>query len=493
MRNICFLSILCCILLSTQAQTLNVNMNDVTYAFPASQTNEMVFDDGVILTICGKTFPLSEVTSMTIDNSIVTDNTVDIKYEGNSAKVIISGNVAKNVSANVNGGHVTVIADDNLSEKISYHLSGNSQDGSFYMKGNYGITLKLDGVSLSNPDSAAINIQNGKMINVELSTGTSNYLSDGLTHVTDDDSDGHKAAFYIDGHSSWSGMGTLVVDGNVKHGYSSDEYTLFESGIGQLTINSSVGDGMHVNQYFQMQGGTVAINAKGDGIDIGKKKSDKENNGNMLLEGGTLNVTSTGAAARALKCENNMIISGGIITASTSGDAIYESSDNDVSSAAVAKCDGTFTMTGGTIYFTSTGSGGKGINSTGEIIISGGSTTIVTTGAVYAYNSELDSKPHGVKSDVDITLSGGDILVCASADNGCAFKTSDNVFTNGATLMGIGDKATTGSASSTHNSKKYSGVKVTGGSTLSYDGVSFVIPEIYNNSKAKIIVSSPSM
>ena len=252
-------------------------------------------------------------------------------------------------------------------------------------------------------------------------------------------------------------------------------------------------DGLHINQYFQMKGGTVTISAAGDGIDVGAKKSDKENNGNLLIDGGTLTVSTTGDATKALKCDNNMVITGGTINASTSGNGIYESDENDVSSCACAKCDGAFTMSAGTLTLTSTGSGGKGINSTGEVVISGGTLTVVTTGSVYAYNSELDSKPHGVKCDTDITLSGGEILVCASSDSGCAFKTDFNVFTNGATMMGIGDKATTGSASSTHESKKYSGVKVVGGTTLTYDDVSFLIPSIYNNSKAKVIVSSPSM
>jgi hypothetical protein len=59
--------------------------------------------------------------------------------------------------------------------------------------------------------------------------------------------------------------------------------------------------------------------------------------------------------------------------------------------------------------------------------------------------------------------------------------------------MGIGNKATTPAATSTHGYKKYSGVNVTSGSTISYDGVSFIIPSGYSISNAKVFVSSPSM
>lgn len=493
MKKLTFLAMACSMFISVGAQTLKVNIGDVTYAFPAQQTGDMLFESDNLLNICGKSFAISEISNMTVDQSSVTDNFIDVSYAGNSAKVVVPGNVAKYLTVKVDGGHVAVVADPNLSEKVTYHLTGNTSNGSFYMSGDTGITLMLDGVTLTNPDSAAINIQNGKMIKVNLVSGTSNYLSDGLTNVANDGSNAHNAAFYIDGHSSWTGSGVLTIAGNVKHAYSSDEYTLFEDGLGEVTVSSAMSDGLHINQYFQMKGGTVTISAAGDGIDVGAKKSDKENNGNLLIDGGTLTVSTTGDATKALKCDNNMVITGGTINASTSGNGIYESDENDVSSCACAKCDGAFTMSAGTLTLTSTGSGGKGINSTGEVVISGGTLTVVTTGSVYAYNSELDSKPHGVKCDTDITLSGGEILVCASSDSGCAFKTDFNVFTNGATMMGIGDKATTGSASSTHESKKYSGVKVVGGTTLTYDDVSFLIPSIYNNSKAKVIVSSPSM
>ena len=59
--------------------------------------------------------------------------------------------------------------------------------------------------------------------------------------------------------------------------------------------------------------------------------------------------------------------------------------------------------------------------------------------------------------------------------------------------MGIGGKAITPATSSTHGYKKYTGIAVTGGQTLSYDGVTFTIPSNYSNSSAKVLVSSASM
>ncbi|MBP5387868.1 MAG: carbohydrate-binding domain-containing protein [Prevotella sp.] len=491
MKKILTIAILSVLTLTASAQTLRVNMGDVTYAIPASQAGDMLYQEGSTLKIGDKVYSLSDITTITIDNRSVSDNSVVVNYSGNTAKVEISGNIAPFITAKVNGAHVCVAATDDLVQNVTYTLSGNSNNGSFYMEGSQAMQLVLNNISLTNPDSAAINIQNGKMIGVELAAGTSNSLADGLTSVVDDGSDGHKCAFYINGHSSWTGSGSLTITGNVKHAYDSDEYTLLNEGLGVITVNA-IGDGFHINQYFKMLGGTLNITAAGDGIDVEKKKSDKTDNGYLTISGGTLTVTTTGNATKAMKCDSNMIVTGGVITASTSGTAIYEADVADISSNAAAKCDGTFTMSGGTMSLTSTGAGGKGINATGAISISGGTLTVVTTGKVFEYGT-LDTKPQAIKSDQSITLSGGTILSCASEDSGTAFKTDYEVFTNGATLMGIGGKATTGAKSSTHGSKKYKDINVKGGSTQSYDGVTFTIPAIYSNTEAKIIVSSPSM
>ena len=481
MKKTILLTLACVVSLALKAQTLNVNIGDVTYAIPASQAGEMLYENGTTLTIGNKTYSLNEITNITVDEQAVEANTIDVNYSDAGAKVRISGDVAAYITARVNGAHVTIDASPNLAQEITYNLGGSSQNGSFYMAGSYKMELALNDLVLANPDSAAINIQNGKQTKVKIN-GT-NSLTDGLRGV-DDDSDGHKAVFYIDGHSEWNGSGTLTITGNVKHGLSTDEYVEIKKNFGTLVINGTPGDGLH----FQMKGGNVSITAVGDGIDVGAKKSEKENNGQIIIEGGDLQITVTGDAVKGLKCETDMSILGGTITINTSGDAVYEESEQDLSSCAAVKCDGILTISGGTLWLASTGAGGKGINADGAININGGNITVVTTGEVHEYGS-LDSKPQAVKSDGNITLAGGEILSCASQHSGTAFKTDYQVLTNGATVMGIGGKATTAANTSTCTSNKYSGVNVQGGSTISYDGVSFVIPEIYNNPSAKIMVS----
>ena len=64
--------------IAASAQTLNVKVGNVTYLFPAADAGDMTYTDGSTLTIMGKTFSLSEVSQMTVDNSEVSASSVAV-------------------------------------------------------------------------------------------------------------------------------------------------------------------------------------------------------------------------------------------------------------------------------------------------------------------------------------------------------------------------------------------------------------------------------
>ena len=88
------------------AQTLNVQVGNVTYQFPAAQAGEMTYTDGTTLTVMGKAFILSDITSMTVDNTEVTDGSIGVIYNGSAASVTVAGNIAQYVTPTVSGAHV---------------------------------------------------------------------------------------------------------------------------------------------------------------------------------------------------------------------------------------------------------------------------------------------------------------------------------------------------------------------------------------------------
>ena len=130
--------------IAAEAQTLNVQVGSVTYQFPAAQCGEMTYQDGTTLSIQGKAFTLTDITGMTIDQSKVADNTVTVVYNGSTATVTVSGNIAQYVTPTISGAHVSIAQSDNVTEEITYKLSGTSSDGEFYTSGSYKATVEMN-------------------------------------------------------------------------------------------------------------------------------------------------------------------------------------------------------------------------------------------------------------------------------------------------------------------------------------------------------------
>jgi hypothetical protein len=81
-------------------------------------------------------------------------------------------------------------------------------------------------------------------------------------------------------------------------------------------------------------------------------------------------------------------------------------------------------MTAGTLTITSTGDGGKGINCSENIEVSGGTLFVETEGG------NVQSKPKAVKSDTGIILSGGSFTATTvkswACDNGYDSETESD-------------------------------------------------------------------
>ena len=423
------------------AQTLNVQVGNVTYQFPASQAGVMPFSDGTTLTVMNKAFALSEVSNMYVDETAVTDNLVSIVYSSSSVSVTVAGNVAQYVTPTINGAHVT-IAQSNTeavnNDEITYQLSGTSSNGSLSLSGSYTCTVSLAGVTLTNPSGAAINITNSKRIQLSAKNGTTNTL-------TDCASGSQKACVYSKGQLQLQGNGTLNVVGKTKHGIKSASYISIKN----LTLNitSTVGDGINCEEYMYIQSGTITLSGIGDdGIqcDLGGTAStgittdhEDEDTGNIYISGGTVKVAVTAAAAKGIKAEGDMYITDGVVTATTSGGGAWDSDDLKTKACAGLSADGNIAISGGTLTLTSTGAGGKGISGDGTFVVSDSAViTVKTSGqAVVAsstgtistvsnsstldhYSTNYKSSPKGIKIDGAITITGGKVSVTTSGAGG---------------------------------------------------------------------------
>ncbi len=364
-----FLAALVATAIGVQAQTVNVNQGSVTYAIPAAEAGQMPFGNATTLTIGERTYTLNDITNITIDDTKVDNNTVKVTYNGETAHVVIAGNIAPFVEATVKGAHVALVQDDEYAgDEITYELSGTSDNGSFWMDGKLKASFLLNGLTLHNPDSAAINIRDGKRISLELAEGTANSISDG-------EGGDWKACLMVKGHTELKGGGSLTIEGNTGHAFWGKEYIEVKKTFGTLNITKAIGDGINVNQYFEMKGGTISISGVGDdGIqlsydtdDDGNIVDEDENTGEASLKGGTLTINTTGAGSKGIKTEGRFLMTGGELNVTQQG--AVDASGTDLDYCAGVRAKGDIAIQGGQLTVNSTANGGRGLNTDGAITI----------------------------------------------------------------------------------------------------------------------------
>ena len=295
------------------------------------------------------------------------------------------------VTLTVNGGHIT--ANHGSATGICYVLSGTTTDGSFTVVGEKKYEVKLNGVNITNPDSAALNLLSKKRAFVVLSEGSSNTLTDGSTSQND-----HKGALYAKGKLLFSGKGQLAVNGNYNNAIHSADYIVFSTGC-NIYAQSSQNHGIKAN----------------DGI---------------YINGGILNVEVSAAAAKGINCESHIVVNGGRTTVITTGGGTYDTDDLEAKGSACIKADSTLTVNGGELWLKSTGDGGKGINVDDAITINGGALYIITEGGQYKSNNDTSS-PKGIKSDGDLIINDGKIWVRTNGYNGEGIETKSTLTING--------------------------------------------------------------
>ena len=259
---------------------------------------------------------LNFMTLLALTSSVyaIDKNTVEVTYDGDKAVVNIADNISGYVSASIDRAYVKLIqaetVADNAPGEIYYILSGSTTDGSFYLSGSYKASVTLNGLTLTNPQGPAIDIQNGKRINLRIENETTNSLTDGA-------GGDWKGCFVCKGHTEFKGKGTLTVNGKTAHGIWSKEYVEVKNCT--INVESALKDGINCNQYFLMESGTVNITSPGDdGIQVSLKDEkstgtttdhEDEDSGNFYMTGGTLKITGHGGVC--IKADGTISYSGG--------------------------------------------------------------------------------------------------------------------------------------------------------------------------------------
>lgn len=261
----------------------------------------------------------------------------------------------------------------------TYVFSGDCDNGSITVKkGVTGVTIVLNGLTLTNDDSAAITLNKTAEASLIAAAGTTNTVAD-----TEGSNDENAAVKVKSGAAlAIGGTGTLTVDGNAKNGIKGAADAVITVAEVKLNINAA-NDGLSCDDELNITGGTLSITAGGDAV---KASPDTGDTGNP-------DTTSLG----------NVTISGGTLTLATGDDGVH--ADNDL----VIGTKGASSTSTPRINITASY---EGLEGTTVTVYSGDIDVVASDDGVNAANSTL-----GERSDkYAISIAGGDLYIDAGSD-----------------------------------------------------------------------------
>jgi hypothetical protein len=217
---------------------------------------------------------------------------------------------------------------------------------------------------------------------------------------------------------------------------------------GQLDLAHSgvMSKGIRCDGTFRLEGGDITLQASGAAQIVNKDPSYSTaiKVGNYEGTGGTVTVTATGFAGRAISVDGDMQVTDGIYTLTCSGDGgTYTTTNNqtDGYGACGIKTDGNLTLAGGTYTIRMTGKGGKGIHADGKATFGttdGGAPNIdvATSGTVIASSGwgtsdDFIGTAKAIKIEGDIVVNDGNILAKTTSNGGEGLESKASITFNG--------------------------------------------------------------
>jgi hypothetical protein len=326
--------------------------------------------------------------------------TIAIAFSGTSATITPA--TTAGVTITQTGGDVTI---NSTATGVGFTVSGTIADGSVKIYSDKKFLLTLNNANITNLNGPAINIQSSKRAFVTVADGSTNTLADGVVYATS--TEDQKGTFFSEGQLIFGGTGTLNIAGNNKHGLVSDDYVRVISGT--INITKSISDGIHTNSAFIADGGKIKIISGTDGIETEKGRI-------IINDGSSINITAGGDGIKASYTGTDVAI------------VPY------------------LNINGGTINVTSTG--GEGIASKNILTINKGNIKVVAIddafnaetaiyingGNIYAQSSANDA----MDSNGTFTLTGGKVLAIGAGTPESSIDCADRVFKiTGGQLVGI--------------------------------------------------------
>ncbi|MBR2811498.1 MAG: carbohydrate-binding domain-containing protein, partial [Solobacterium sp.] len=303
------------------------------------------------------------------------------------------------ITAEGSGSYTIDGTDLTISGSGTYVLAGSCSDGSVTVKkGTEGVTLVLDGLTLSSSTTAPLSCNKSTEVTIVAKAGTVSTLADAACNNDElypDNSEAENAVIKCkDGSDvTLTGTGVLNISALGKNGIKSGS-TTEEEGEASLTIENltlnvtaAVNDGIHAEARLDILSGNVTVSAADDGI-----KSDYD-----------LTFGTSESGPKVLVSKSTEGIEGASITFNNGNIEVHADED--------------------------------GVNAANSDLAGYAFSLIVNGGILYVDAAAGD----GLDSNGTITFNGGTVHVLAAASNdNCAIDTVSGYTVNGGTVLALG-------------------------------------------------------
>ena len=275
----------------------------------------------------------------------------------------------KDTSITVDGDNATVSGTTvTISHSGTYMIDGTLDDGQINVNipdetaDAETVKLFLNGVNITGKSAPAILVTNAENTSINLVDGSKNTVSDGDTAYAGD----YLGAAVIEANDDLTikggdkGTGTLDVTANTQDGIFCNNDIKITGGVLNVTTLNSTDktDAVKGKTSVTVKGGTVTVNAEGDGI--------KSSKGAVAVEDGNISIK---AGNDAVQAETTIDISGGTLIAG-----------GDRGLTAVTAVN----ITGGNVYATATD------NQVDEKILAGSTQTVALLNCIDDATNEKD-------------------------------------------------------------------------------------------------------
>lgn len=321
------------------------------------------------------------------DSGYFTSNDQNTAWTAATA-ITLSGDTAtvSGSGAYANGGSVTIASAG------YYDVTGTLTDGSLIVDAgkNAKVFLRLNGVTITCSDDAAIRVNQADKVFLTLAEGTENTVTSGETYSEAALADKTDGAIFAHDDLTINGSGALTVTAAYKHGIAANDSLRITGG--KITVTAPA-DTVHVNDSLHITGADITLSAGDDAI---------HSDTSVAILGGSITVNTCCEGIEAPE----ILVEDGAVTVTSTDDGINacgtETSDGSLPSV---------TISGGTVTLLNpSGRDADGIDSNGNIDINGGLVYISLVGD--GGNCALD---YGSENGGACRINGGTVVACGGS------------------------------------------------------------------------------